>query len=381
MSELSTQLSEPEPYDQSTQLDEGRGTSEGQPSKEPEFKESRLEAIKRAAEDVKPKEDVKVDEPKAEKSPEKVEAEPAKTEAQPEEKPTPEVKAETVEKPRRQPIEAPSNFVPRAKELWANTPHEVRADMQRVISEASTRAEQAEASVKEYEAIKPYAEYAKQNGTTIDQAMGRFINMENSLRSNPTEGFRGLLHNMQLNPVQAIGHILQAYNVRPEQLAAHISQNPDDYTSLARPQQPQQQPNGDVQALKQQIAEMQQSMVQRDVHSTVVEPFARENPRYYDLEPTIAAFLNSDMVPKSLSPHDRLAAAYDMAVRISPSSKTATAPQVEEANEDRAGKDFGGDKSVRGAPSSGVDTTNNRRGKMSRGEALKAAVAELGLAH
>jgi len=381
MTELSTQLSEPQPYDESTQLDEGRPTTEGQPAKEPEVKESRLDAIKRAAEDVAPKEDVKADEPKAEKSPDKVEAEPAKAETKPEEKPAPELKAET-DKPKRSPIEAPVKFMPRAKELWANTPHEVRADMQRVISEAETEAATARESVKEYESIRPYAEMAKQSGTTIDQALKSYIGIEQTFRANPSEGFKTLLSNMQMNPVQAIGSILQAYGVRPEQLAEHIAQNPNEYTSLARPQQqPQPQSDQRVQTLEQQVQEMKAQLVHRDVEDKIIAPFARENPRYHELQDTIAAFLNSDMVPKSLSPHDRLAAAYDMAVRISPAKKSAPATEEDEGETTALAKDFGGDKSVRGAPASGVDTTNKRRGKLSRGDALNAAMAEFGIAH
>lgn len=384
MSELSTTLTEPQVQDFTPNRLDDEPTREAQPAKEPvPEKETRLDAIKRAAADVQGKVEPKEPEAKPEAKAEPKDA-PAKEEVKPEGEEKPAEAAKVEERPRRQAIEAPEKFLPRAKELWQNVPHEVRSEFQRLDQERETELAQARESVKEYEAIKPYSEMARQSGTTIDVALGKYVAMEQALRSSPAQGFRELLSNMQMTPVQAIGHVLAAFNVRPEQLAYHIAENPSDYTPLARPQvQQQPQQNGEVEQLKQQLASLQQNVQHSQIHMTVIEPFARENPRYYELEPVIAQFLSSDIVPKTLSPSDRLAAAYDMAVRISPSSKSAPAsvPEVGDEPDSRAGKDFGGTKSVRGAPASGVDTTNRRKGKMSRGDAISAAMSDLGLAH
>lgn len=377
--ELSTTLTEPEAVEVSTQLDPGKPTSEGQPHKEEEGEkakpESRLEAIKRAAEDVeKAKPEVK-DEAPAEK---KVEEEPAKAEEKQEAKP--EVKTEPKAE-RRTPIEPPAKFLPRAKELWVNVPHEVRSEVSRALTEAEQEMTAARESAKEYESIRPYAEMAKQSGTTIDQALGRYVQMEQTLRSDPTNGFKSLLQNMGIGPQEAVGHILAAFNVTPERLAQHIAQDPNAYTALA-PRQPQQQvsqSDNEIERLRNEMAQLKQGMAQQQMMASVVEPFARENPRFYELQDKIAGFLKSDMIPRNLSEYDRLEAAYDMAVRISPSVKPASDPAQEP--DGRAGEDFGGNKSVRGAPASGVDTTNRRKGKVSRSEAINAAMSELGIAH
>lgn len=385
MTELSTSLETAESPELSTQLDEVRTTTEGTPSKAPvEEKakpESRLDALKRAAADVE----------KANPAP-KVE-EPKEVKAEPEAK-EPEAKADVEapiakeaeapkETPRRSHIEAPAKFLPRAKELWQNVPHEVRSEMQRVMAETETEATQARESVKEYEAIKPYAEMARKSGTTIDQALGRYVQMEQTLRSDPAAGFRALAQNMQMTPVQMIGHIMAAHNVRPDQLAQHMANAPQEYTALARPQPQAQQPQSEarVETLEREIAALRQQHENNHVESTIIEPFAKENPRFRELEDTIASFLQSDIIPKGLSLRDRLAAAYDLAVRISPSAQRQPVVEQEQADEGRAGKDFGGDKSVRGAPASGMDTSSRSRGKMSRGDALKAAMSDLGLAH
>lgn len=387
MTDLSTDLGQSEGFELSTQLDEGRPT-EASPHKEPAAEEkkpeSRMDAIKRAADDLD-----KAAPPKAEEKPEaKVEEakEPKPEAAKPVEdvKPEAEKKAETPteERQRRQPIEAPANFLPRSKELWQNTPHEVRADMQRVITEAQTEAAQYREASKEYEAIKPYAEMAKQGGTTIDVALGKYVNMEQAFRTDPARGFRELAQNMQMTPAQMIGHIAAAYNVRPEQLGAHMAERPHEYTFQRQPQQQQPQRNTEVEALKATVAQMQQKQVISEVERDIIAPFRAENPRYEELKDTIASFLGSAIIPQTLSPHDRLAAAYDMAVRISPSTRAAAAPDLGERDQSdsRAGDDFGGTKSVRGAPASGVDVSTQRRGKMSRGDAIKAAMSEV-LAH
>jgi hypothetical protein len=363
----------------------GTETTEATPAKVP-VKESRMDALKRATADVAPKESKEpaVKQETTDKGAEEGKAEPeAKESAKAEE--TPAETAPKQERARRQPIEAPAKFMPRAKELWTNTPHEVRVEMQRVMAEAETEANSARESSKQYEALKPYAEMAERSGTTIDQAMSRYVQMEQTLRNNPSEGFRALATNMGMTPVQVIGHVMAAYGVRPEQLAQHMMQSPNDYTALAaRPQaSSQHQPNNEVMQLRQQMAQMQQSMQHNQLQATVIEPFARENPRYHELEGTIAQFLQSDIIPKALGPSDRLAAAYDMAVRIS--SQVKAQPAIQQNSQDsadsRADTDFGGKLSVRGAPASGVETTNVRKGKLSRGDSIKRAMADLGLAN
>lgn len=381
MTDLSTALVEPETPDISTQLDAPRPSDETVGSKPPAPEEpkdkpvSRMDALKRAAEDTAPKEPEKAKEAPAEPKPDdKAESEP-KTEDKP-------VETKPVEQERRQRdhIEAPDKFLPRAKELWINAPREVKSEVQRVLAEADQEITRHSEAAKEYEPLRQYAEMAKQGGTTLDVALDKYVRMESTLRDNPTEGFRGLLDNMQMSPVQAIGHVLAAFNVRPEQLMQHLSQNPHEYTPQQRQAQPQErQPDPELSAVKQQLAQMQEQMTAEQV----IRPFAAENPRYFELQDDIAFFLQSGKVPASLSPYDRLAAAYDLAARIRPQDQRQSAPaQTDQAPiESRAGDDFGGTKSVRGAPASGVETTNARRGKLSRGDSIKAAMAELGIAN
>lgn len=403
MDQLSTTIAEAPAPEYSTQLDEGRPTDAAQTkemeegdnaeAKEPK-PESRLDAIKRAAADLEkeaPAKEVKEDKPADEPKAEKADAEPAKAEKveTDEQKAEAETKrVEREERAKRPVIEPHPKMLPRAKELWHNTPHEVRSEMNRIMTEAENETQQARASVQEFEAVKPFAEMAKRSGTTLDQALSRYTQMEQTLRQDPTAGMRSLLNNMQMTPQQAIGHIAAAFNVTPERLAQHMQSDPNAYTALAprpqqQPQQQQRQPDPEVAQLKQEVAQMRNEQVVSHTMNNLIVPFAESHPRFEELRPLIAQFWESAIVPRNLSEWDRLEACYDAAARFSPSAKRETErspePANEQASDSRAGNDFGGTKSVRGAPASGVDTTNRRKGKMSRTEAIAAAAAELGL--
>lgn len=244
------------------------------------------------------------------------------------------------EKPRHP--EAPQRFMPRAKELWPNVPNEVKAEVARMTKEHEGEVAQAR------EFIAPLVRYhqmAQQAGTSLPEALDRYVNMEQALRNEPAQGFRALLGNMQMEPAQAIGHILKAFNVTPQQLAEHIGQDPNFYA----PRQVQQAPREDprVPQLQQELATERAN----SVRAAIVEPFAQAHPRYNELEPHIAQLLKSGMVPDSLDPIDRLAAAYDMAVRLNPSAPSeVVSPVADDAPTSRTASDLGGRKSIKSAP-------------------------------
>ena len=85
--------------------------------------------------------------------------------------------------------------------------------------------------------------------------------------------------------------------------------------------------------------------------TSIITPFAAANPRYHELEGDIAFFLTSGKIPASLSPQERLEAAYDMAVRINPASSSVSSQASEKpAVAKPAPSDDAGAKSIRGAP-------------------------------
>lgn len=359
--------------------------------------ESRMDTIKRAMADLEGKNGktdpktgaVKADDAKVEAKADDPKAEDA-NKAQAEK---PEARAEQeAQKPLkpsdgRKIIEAPVRFLPRAKELWNNVPHEVRSEWQRAEQERETEITQYREAKAFSDDLADLNRMARDSGTTVKQAMQNYVGMENMLRSDPAQGFRGLLENMKLSPPQAITHILRAYNITPQQLADHIQRDPTAYTALAPQRQPQQQQyqpqqqqaDPQVRALQEQV----QQMRAESVTNTVITPFAQEYPEYYQHEDAIAKVLQSGIIEQihgpSLSPRDKLEAALFMvAPHVGRQTQQSQAPVLDD-RDDPPAVDLRGKKSVKGAPSPGTDSSTRRRSNMSREEAFNAAWSELGL--
>lgn len=312
---------------------------------------------------VEEKPEPKADEPKEEVKPDKSRDEKGKFSASEktgepkgDEQPKPEAeqRPDRDDKRPRHP-EAPQRFMPRAKELWPNVPNEVKGEVARLVSEHENETKAAR------EFIAPLVKYhqmAQASGTTIHEALDRYVNMENALRANPTEGFKALLANMGMQPQQAISHILKAFNVSPEALAQHIGQDARAYVAPEVRQQPKEDPR--VSQLEQQLA---QERAER-IRDTVIAPFKASHPRYAELEPDIAFFLQSGKIPANLSQIERLEAAYDMAARINPASNVPAQAQEAPVSEPsaRAVSDLGGTKSIKSAPGSVTPDMEPERG-------------------
>lgn len=293
--------------------------------------------------DAAPKEDTK-----AEKGPPKTEEKP---EARPEAKPDAADAAEPddaaakdgeqKEGKSRHP-DAPANFLPRAKELWRNTPNEVKAEVNRVLSEAAKATE----AYKRYDDLREFDELAKSNGRDLRESLMKLNHIENTMQQNPIAALNAIL--AEVGPRKADG---QPINIM--EVAQFLSQQgPQGYQQIMqRSQQQEMQARGDseVESLRAEIERMKAEAAAREI----IEPFAAKNPRYRELEEDIAFFLQSGKVPAGLSPSERLAVAYDMAARINPPSNVSPASPSEPAPDRRADADFGGStKSIKSSPGS-----------------------------
>lgn len=231
--------------------------------------------------------------------------------------------------------EPPARFLPKAKEVWANVPHAVKGEIARLTQEHEAEVTQYRASHERYEPIRQFDDMAKASGTDLKTALTSYTNIENLLRSNPVQGMAEVLRNIGLTP---------------QQYAQHVMQNPQAHEQALQPRQEQQQQrqsDPEVAELKEQL----QSMRQEQTVQSIIAPFADKNPRYYELEGDIAFFLTSGKIPASLTPHEKLEAAYDMAVRINPTSSVAPSQAPETlAVAKPAPSDEAGSKSIRGAP-------------------------------
>lgn len=243
-------------------------------------------------------------------------------------------------------IEPPKNFLPDAKETWRNTPRAVQRDIENTIRTYEEKvATFTEASTR-YEPLREYDELVRANGREgLHETLAEVKDLEDMMGKNPIAALNQVLQ--RAGPRKADGQPVSLFEV-----AQYIvNQGQEGYqATLAQSQQPQQQQqqeNPEVARLQQQLAQMQE----QQLAETVITPFKAEHPRYEELQEDIAFFLRSGKVPASLSPSDRLAAAYDMAVRINPASHDTAAPAKDDPDPaGRADEDFSGSKSIKSAP-------------------------------
>lgn len=400
--EDTTVLNEPNAPELSTELDSRGNEGVAPQHKEPEQEEpkaeekaekpiSRMDALKKAADDVDAKADAKANE-KADKP---VEAKGGdKPEVSAEEKS--EAKSEPVAEKQPKPsegrriIEAPARFLPRAKELWNNVPHPVREEFERVFKENEAEINQHREAKQFRDELKEYEDLGRQHGVSLKQALDNYVGIERKFAADPAEGFKQLFSNLGMQPQQAISHILRAFNVTPQALAQHIAQDPNAYTALARqaPQQqmtPQQPPapqsNPEVEQLRQEL----ESMKAQSIAQQVIAPFAQEYPEYYQHEEQIAKVLKSGIIDEihgsGLSPRDKLEAALFMVAPHAAKASVNPVQQTSVNNDDTPAVELRGtpNKSVKGSPNAGLDNSGRKASKMSRSDAISAAMSELGI--
>lgn len=276
---------------------------------------------------------------------------------------------EKPKKPLRPTIAPPEKFEQAAKEHWPSVPHVVRADIDRVIKEYEGQAEYYRPAVERYNAIREYDELAASNGVDLRQTLADVKQLEDLMEVNPLAALNAIM--LRSGPRKADGQPVSLF-----EMASHIVQmGPDGYQQAVtqRPQQ-QQQANPEVEQLKADLAALKADQTR----NAVIAPFAQQNPRFNEpvIQQSIAQILKTGMVAASLPAQERLAAAYDMAVRLNPSAEVyADEVETQDATPRRVDGN-GGSRSVRGAPPSGGSKGPAKR-VMSRDDAITAAMSAL----
>lgn len=250
----------------------------------------------------------------------------------------------------------PSRLLPREREVWMNTPNPVKSAFERMerefeqISAEHTEAKQFRESLREYDNM------ARAANTSIKDALDRYVAVDKLLAQDFGRGIAQIAQSHGKNPVEAVAQFMRAAGVMPQQLGAYLQGQP---VQQQPQQQAQQRPQVDpvahraiqeVEALKAQLAEQQRQAEIDRTEREMVEPFRQSHPRFSELEQDIVFFLKSDKIPLSLSPVERLEAAYDMAERINPAPIMPQGSLAEPAGNHASDA---GKKSVRGAPASG----------------------------
>lgn len=243
--------------------------------------------------------------------------------------------------------EPPTRFSADAKAAWKDAPEPVKGEIKRAITELETGLRRYQQVV---EPLKPYLDRAQQSGTTVHEALDRYVRMEETLRRDPAAGLRALAQNMGMTPAD-MASILTGQAVQGDQTAQR--------ETLAMRQK--------IQFLEAKLAEVGQTITKdRElVIQEQVASFAKDRPRFDELAPEIARMLQTGYASD-------LADAYEKADRLNPVPRPAPVASVPTPQPRPA-------LSVTGAPSSGSNPAN-RQPSATRGEAISRAMQRAGLA-
>ena len=246
--------------------------------------------------------------------------------------------------------EPPARFLPKAKEVWGNVPHAVKAEVARLVQEHDTELTQYRESHEFRQKLSKFEQMAKQHNTTIADALEDYTAVDGLLTANPVEGIRQVLARVGITPEQYAQHVLK----NPQAHQAPVSRAPDPV---------QQQTSPEIEALRAEVEALKRDK-QVEQTAPIVQAFAAAHEDYHALEPQIAEILGTGVIEKlygtGLSPEQKLAEAYRMAGGKGPSSRSE--PPLAAAAHSNANDrpvDPAGQKSIRGAPNGGQEPNDD----------------------
>ena len=182
--------------------------------------------------------------------------------------------------------EPPPRLHERAKAEWATTPESVRGEMHRMHTEFARAYQRYKPEVEAFQAVKPYHELARQQGTTLDRALNNYVSMESKLRADPVAGLDTIVNNLNLRTPdgQRIGLRDIAWHV--------LNQSPEQHQLLQAQnnQSAQSQQIGQLhQAVSTLASGIQQMQYQARFSQTrsALDRYADAHPRFDELGPLI----------------------------------------------------------------------------------------------
>lgn len=292
--------------------------------------------------------------PKAE-APKVEEAKPEDDKPEEAEKPKAEAKPKTETAKPVNPDEPPARLSAEAKAAWVAAPPALKADIHRTISEMEQGIAKYRETASRWDAeIKPYEQLAQAYGMDVKGVLA---------------DYEGMARMMSTDPVRVFDTLAQRHGYTLQEVAAHVlQQDLDDYAKQTTAEIKRLQAENNQ--LKQVAGQWTQNQ-QREVQSFISE-FAVQNPRYDELEPTIAAVLRSGLVTAT-DARTRLQEAYAIADRLKPGA----APQPPQAPA-LAAQNRKGQLSVTGAPGTGSNPAR-RSAPTSASKAIDNAFDALGI--
>lgn len=247
--------------------------------------------------------------------------------------------------------EPPARFSADAKAAWKDAPEAVKGEVRRAIAELETGIQRYRQTV---EPLKPFMDMAAKSGTTVQDALQRYVAMEQTLRADPARGLRALAQNMGMTPADMVSVLT---GQQPEGDAATTNAKDREIVALRQ----------EINNLRAQFGQVSQTVQQTREQAIMenVTSFAAQNPRFEELSSEIVRLLETGYASD-------LRDAYEKAARLNPAPAPAAPPPPAPAPQPRPAL------SVTGAPSSGSNPAQ-RRPSATTTEALERAFRAVGL--
>ena len=253
--------------------------------------------------------------------------------------------------------EPPPRLHERAKAEWATTPESVRGEMHRMHTEFARAYQRYKPEVEAFQAVKPYHELARQQGTTLDRALNNYVSMESKLRADPVAGLDTIVNNLNLRTPdgQRIGLRDIAWHV--------LNQSPEQHQLLQaqNSQSAQSQQIGQLhQAVSTLASGIQQMQYQARFSQTrsALDRYADAHPRFDELGPLIEQEIKLGFdLDTAYRRAEMLRPATHAAQTRTPTAQTRTAA-----------------KSISGAPAGPSNGVARRDKPVGRREAIASAI-------
>jgi len=102
----------------------------------------------------------------------------------------------------------PKRFTAAAKEAWASAPETVRAEMLRLEAELTAGLRKYQAAAARDASLAEFHTMAAKGGTTVREALSRYVNLESQLRTDPVKGLEIICQNIGMSLREVAANVL-----------------------------------------------------------------------------------------------------------------------------------------------------------------------------
>lgn len=278
--------------------------------------------------------------------------------------------------PAKSTYEAPKRLLPDERAEWDAWPEKARAAFTRLDDNTNKGQEKYRVQVERDNGLAEFHDMATKSGTTVKEALARYVNTENKLRGDLLGGLDAIISQATNGKSSLRDVAAQIMGQNPEEVASQSDATIRELKHTVA--QLQQQIGGVTQTIEQQQKQAHQEREASTVKQ--INDWAADKPLFELLAPHIADEMRGQETPD-------LDAAYKAVLHKHPqltalSTTSPVIPTPTDASSGPAKLDLAeqirkGSKSPTGAPTPGSDPATRKPSKSNR-EALDKAFARIG---